>query len=524
MTGNHLIPVARKILLTTATGLLFYLQGCADSTAAAREEAAQAQAAFEAGQITSARATIKKAVAKRDDLIELHLLAGRIELAAGSPSGSFAAYAQALELDPRNPEALAAVSRLGIQTGNLRASREAADRILVFSPADPDALLIRGLHHLIARRFNEALADADRLLRSNSANEAGAILKARALYLSGRPDEALSLMIGHEAAMGTANEATSLTLLELYRARSDVAGMLKHFAILRRLNRNDHALLLDEANLRYKIGNASEARRLVEEVIVGKDPKPDILDTALDLWWEYDPTPVGTSTLSAIAAKGSRGTKLAVARYLLERGDPRASTLISDDKSDDARALLARAKIASGDVASGRQITIAILKRDKTHCEAQLARAEGDLRGGNPRMASVAAQRAASSCPRLIQAHVTLARAMMSERNPAGLRRVFGDAIDANPQNGRLTRAFVMWLESRGETNRAVGIARRLTQKAPALVSAWVLFRDICARHPTADCTSDADRGLVAARNRFAIDLRPGEQLPKGLFGRLAEI
>src|SRR5690606_15379064 len=115
----------------------------------------------------------------------------RIELAAGSFSGAYDAYNEALALDRSNAEALQAVSQLGLRTGHLRESLEATERILTLAPKQRDALLVRGIHALIRRRFDEAIGYADQMLADQGANENASILKARALFMKGEPESAL---------------------------------------------------------------------------------------------------------------------------------------------------------------------------------------------------------------------------------------------------------------------------------------------------------------------------------------------
>src|SRR5690606_36914425 len=101
------------------------------------------------------------------------------EMAAGSLSSAFNAYSDAMSLDPTNMEALQAVSQLGLQTGNFRGSIEATDAILSLTPDEPGALLVRGLHAVIRKRFAEADGIADRILARDPNDEGGVILKAR---------------------------------------------------------------------------------------------------------------------------------------------------------------------------------------------------------------------------------------------------------------------------------------------------------------------------------------------------------
>ncbi len=165
------------------------MSGCGRSDAAAARDAMRAQELLGERRFAEARMAIKEAIAERDDEPQYHILRGRIEYAVKAIPQAFDAYSNAMALDPSNMEALQAVSQLGLQTGNLRESLAATEAILSLEPDDPNALLVRGLHAIVRNRFDDAVGYADKILARDSANEGGAILKARALFRKGEGKE-----------------------------------------------------------------------------------------------------------------------------------------------------------------------------------------------------------------------------------------------------------------------------------------------------------------------------------------------
>ncbi|HEU4650377.1 MAG TPA: hypothetical protein VFS49_03080, partial [Croceibacterium sp.] len=95
-------------------------------------------------------------------------------------------------------------------------------------------------------------------------------------------------------------------------------------------------------------------------------------------------------------------------------------------------------------------------------------------------------------------------------------------ALDANKQSSALTAAYTSWLVTEGRSREAVAMARRLTRNAPALVSGWRLYGDLCQRFEPG-CVDEARDGLGDARTRYGVDLPVGSAPPNGLFGRLTE-
>ena len=164
---------------------LALLAACGGDAGRAMGLGAQAQQELDAGQVTQARQTVTAAIQERDDLPDLQLLRGRIELAGNRFGPAFDAFAAALSLDARNLEALLGVGQLGLRTGHIADSEDAADRILVLQPDQPDALLVKGLLALVRSRPEETIKLAERILTISPGNEGGAILKARALYMQG---------------------------------------------------------------------------------------------------------------------------------------------------------------------------------------------------------------------------------------------------------------------------------------------------------------------------------------------------
>src|SRR5690606_16602083 len=108
---------------------LLVLSACSDKTETASMHAMSAQQLLANNDLPAARSEILSAIAARDDIVDYHMLRGRIEWGMDSPSGAFNAYSNALALDATNGEALLAVAQLGLSTGNLRESLEAAERI-----------------------------------------------------------------------------------------------------------------------------------------------------------------------------------------------------------------------------------------------------------------------------------------------------------------------------------------------------------------------------------------------------------
>jgi tetratricopeptide (TPR) repeat protein len=519
--------VYRNFFRIVLSGLILanalVLSGCSDPVESANAKGALAQAQLDSGQIVAARKTIAEAIAERDDIPELHMLRARIELQANSPGTAYGAYSTALALDSANLEALIGVAQLGLQLGHVTESEDATIRVLAMQPNQPNALLMQGLHNLIKRRFEEAVANADAMIEVVPDDENAAILKARALALMNRPDEAFAVIGGASGKTGD-TLSIALTLLELHRVRNDGAAMVPVLERIRKLSPENASYDVDQADTLYKLGDAPRARGILRQRLL--DPKIDekTATSIANLLKEYDQQPFDGPALGAFAGKASVPARKAVARLYLDRGDPaRALAALSGAPAiDDIVALRARARIAEGRVDESLAQANAILDKDRTHCDALIAKGQGLLAKRRFDDAVSAGTQAASLCPQMTAGFLTLVKAHEAAGNEVGAGIAFRDAFDRNGQDSALVKAYTAWLVGQGHGIRALGIARRLTNQAPSLLSAWRLYGDLCTSVPDADCAKDAEAGLGGARLRFVVDPRLDESPPTGLFGRLA--
>lgn len=510
--------------LRALLGILVLLPavGCSDRAERAAELGQLAARQLEDEQIQAARASINEAIEKRDDISALHLLRGRIELKAQALASAFSAYENALALEPSNVEALEGVAQLGLRTSNLRESEAAVDQLLIMNPLDVNSLTLKGVHFLIRKKSSEALTIADRILAIDPLSEAGTILKARALYRQGQAKDGLNLLLALDSKNKPRSEAMAVSLLEFYRESNNAQGMLEQFGLLKRFRPADVDLRVDEANARYKLGHVKEARTLLHWALRRKDISSEQAEAVARLWSEYDAVPLRLPELQALQTEANVNARLVISRHFLDEGNQAAALIVlSGLQSDNAEALRARAAVASGAPGAGLHAAERILKRDERHCDALVARAAALLSTKAYASAIEAAQLASATCPRMASAYIALADSYSRLGDSAAVRRVFTDALANIPQSSRLTRRFAEWLEAKDEPVRAVATARRLTNKAPALVSGWTLLYDLCVRSEAQECATEAKFGLAQARIRLAIDLPPGEDPSRSLFGRL---
>ncbi|MGB7408776.1 MAG: tetratricopeptide repeat protein [Pontixanthobacter sp.] len=494
---------------------------CSSSSESAAEDAALAQSLLQERRVGEARQAINRAIANDDSEPQYHIIRGRIEFASGAIPNAFNAYNEARALDPSSEEALQAVSQLGLQVGELRASLEATEAILALNPDNVEALVTRGLHAVVRKEYDDADGFADRILAIQPNNEGGVILKARIAFLGGDSGKALDL-IDNYSADNPMTAAIALTRLELMRERRDADGLAREFMRLRELAPENTGLRIDEANFAFKTGRKRSGIDLTVARLADPEGSRDLTEQAIDLWEEYDVVAIPDSAIDTIARNGSAAARREVALYLARNDNiAGARVLTASLPPTDRSALSSLILLQAGDREGALAKANALLERDATNCVALTVRAKALIAARQPRKALLPAQEAANQCPEITEAWTIAAQAYLGLGDTENAKRIWRQGMDANPQETQIFRRYVAWLLKSGDTREAVTVARRLTINAPALLSGWRLYRDTCRK--TSDrCLAEASRGLADAKTRFGIDLLPGEAPPNGLFGRLA--
>lgn len=505
---------------------LFGTSACTDRTAAANEAGNEASYYLQQGDFPAARKAVNEALSHRDDLVDLHLLRGRIENAAGERAGAYDAYFNAMSLDPTNIEALSGVSQLGLALGNLDQSLDATERLLTLDPNRSGALLVRGLHELVRRRYNSAIRYADRVIELTPSDENAYILKARALFLKEETREALAVLENAQTLDQT-TAPLALTRLEIYRELGNAEGMEQQFALLRSARPDDVELRIDEANMWFKRGDQAKAfgqiLAAIEQAEPGSDADNLVAAQTVRLVDEYGFDGISPVQLVRMKQLASPTVARALARHMIVAGEyDRALELAELTPGPVESALDAQIKARRGQAKAALTDADKILRQDATNCDALVARSLAQRAQGNLDGAVQSGQQASTECPDMVSAYVAAAEAYDAWDRDAAVRRIYGQGVTANPQNLMLFRKYAEWLEANGQERRAVAVLRRYTRDSPASLAGLELYREACVRAGSA-CAGEAAAEKAKAATRYGLDLEPGRLQPNALFGRFVK-
>lgn len=520
--GQHIvfrpIPIRHMVAIISLT-LLLTLGGCASSQQKAEKEAAIAQQLLNQGDLQGASKAIARALSYRDDQEDILLLDARIKYRSQDFRPAFDAYRVVLAMDPNNLEALSAISELGVAVGDKKTALDAIRRALAINPSIPEVLLSKGVLELSDKDYDAAIATGDKILAANPQDPRGIVLKARGIFLQGKHAEALKMLSDAATKYGN-NGLLSSALLEIARAQGDVPMMLEQFAFLSGQNQQSVDLALDEMNVRYKSGDVSGARAIGLSMLDRFGNDSQAMGRLVDMWNEYDVTPLTNQDIADVASKDGMDARLAAARFYIDHGNTDAAARLVTGSSDPrAAGLLARIGIEKGNP-SAEASARAIVAQDTTNCEALTGLAEWDLAHGNVTDAITQAQIVATSCLDRIDGYVLLAKAYQKANRPAGVERVYREGVEAHPQDPDLTKSFADWLISRGNIDAAESAARRLSNVAPSRESSWDVYLDICQKAKDKACEADARQGLAQAKASYGLDPLPGVRRANPLIGR----
>ena len=504
-------------LLASAIG------GCDDRLERASKFATIAEQQFAAGDIAAARLNVQKAISARDDVAGYYVLLGQIEIQSQNSISAFNAFSLALDLEADNLQILQAIADLGLQTGRVREAKEAAERILILTPGSPNALLVKGFIALDEGRFDEAKTTVDDILALNPQDEGGVILSARIDALQGRSEQALAKINNTIESIGE-TDALNATRLEIYRLLGQPERLLETMpALLKNVDANSE-YQIDYINVLYKSGSVADARNASLKILENPKINADQLDKLMDIWLEYDPTPLTASQISSFAETGSPMVQFTLARHYLLSEPQYTSQLIAKslkEQQPEAQALMARTMYVEGKTRPAYKIADQILQKDLRNEDALIVRSARFIAEKKFDEAIADANIVVSDAPQNVYGYVMLAKALSAKGNKIRARQVFEQGMDALPQSRALAQRYKELLLSWGDTKRIVSLDKEVALASPSSIRSWAIFGESCSRFGDVLCAKEAKQGLSRARMSFIVDDPPGTPRRRGLFARI---
>jgi tetratricopeptide (TPR) repeat protein len=396
--------------------------------------------------------------------------------------------------------------------------------MLVTDPNSINALQIKGMVALSRGKTDEGLKYADKVLVLSPGNEAGVMMRARALALDGDISKGLAEA---EAALPVTGRTPGMliTLINLHRANSDGEAMKAYFPELVEQTKGAPAFLIDQANLHYRLGDKPTARRAIVRVLAEGSINLNDYGSVYRLWSEYDDAPLDEASIRAIAQSKDPVVPVSTIRQLLVMRalGPAGGLLdaLPPDRRQQLRGLQARVLDLGGRKDAALRVAETVLAEDSENVDALLVRGPAYLRSGKANLALNDSQRAVQNDPTNVDAYLVLADVNIALGEKWRARQVLEDGVKRLPQSYELVSRYTQFLQTLKDKGRAISVTTMFARQSPASQRAWTLLAAQCLAAANASCKQAADKGLAKAKTLFELDNPPGSPQDRGIFSKI---
>src|SRR5437762_2724522 len=155
-----------------------------------------------------------------EDVPDYWIELGKIDLQLGDYRKAFSDFSHAHELDRTNVPVIAILTQLALANGQVDFAQEQARTLALVAPGHPMVKVTQSYVALKAGDLDKAGTLADELLVDTPNDPTATILKARILVARSRTDDAVTLLEGQHRA-NPEDQAAIRGLAALYRSRDD---------------------------------------------------------------------------------------------------------------------------------------------------------------------------------------------------------------------------------------------------------------------------------------------------------------
>lgn len=320
-----------------------------------------AQVHERAGRLAQAYAAYEQAVGERPGFVAAHARLGAIALADGNLERA-AAAAEAIEkVEPTNPSALAIRGSLALRRGDSQAALELAGRALEAAPRHEEAVaVLAGAYHRLGEG-RRALERLDEAIAARPETVSFRVLKILILEdLEARTEADLAAIVS--------------TYEELFTLEPDIA---LHRIALADFHRREGDLTRAEDVLRTAILDTEletrhAARGLIRLILQEQGFEAAVAELESLIERRPDDPPLRFLLAELHASEQQFEAAQTVLDTLISREQEAADTDQPTPVTNDARATLARVRLAAGDLEAAEALASQVLAADRTHREGNL--------------------------------------------------------------------------------------------------------------------------------------------------------
>ncbi len=513
----------RSIFLGSA--MLLALSGCASKKERANDAYVLAQQLLSDGKPAEAKRELLRAVLIRDDVPDIWFALGQMRLQSGEMPEAFTAFGRADELRPGNAETLRPLAYTGYMIGATRLAQDAVDRLLALVPDDGQGLAVKGLLALDKGEPEVTLAVAETILATSPNDETGLLLKARAMAVDGKIDNAIKLLQASSA--NTASKPSiDFALLQFYRAKGDVAGMQSVFPDVLSKQKGNGDLALDYCNILYRTGKIAEARKLWSDTVIAKRDDAKFIAWAFEFYDNAESAGQPAYLDDRLNNQPGSPLRSAAGQYLITRKEyARAAALIGQGTgaAENDLGMYAVALDGLGKRAEAQKLVNSITSAGSgtQDANALMLLAKWGAAAKNFDRANADAQGAILADPSLLEARITLAQSYLSYNQPLRARQVLAEATRDLPRSRRALSAYLQFLQSAGDSGSAIAAARNFADANASQPWGWETLAMTCQKIGDSACIISAKRRYDAAVRDFSFTNPSRPFKMRGLFSPL---
>ena len=442
--------------------------------------------------------------------------AGERFAAEGKLPEAILEYRNALSAQVNYPEAqlklAGALVQVGDQTRALPEFVKAAD----LWPRRPDVQVRAGSLLLLARRFDEAKARADRALAIEPGRVEALVLRANALTGLSDVEHGLEEM---ERAIAIDPQAAFYTNLGTLRAahgdRADAEAAFERAVAIDPKSVNARLALGNYLWAAGRLGDAESTLKAAQAL----DPANALANRALSTFYlaanrsaEAEPFLVRVA-----GASQAPGPKLALANYYASIGRSADATRVLEDVAKQPRTwAVARARLAALSFADGRLDEAGaradeVLVKEPKHAEALLVKTRVLLARGRADQALVTVQQAIASNPESGDGPYLLGTILATRGDIDGAVKAFNDVLRLNP---RAAIAYVQLARLellRGAPSASAQMATNAIAQDPEnAVARLILVRALLAQRRVAEAEPELARLVKAYPQAAPVQVQLG--------------
>lgn len=203
--------------------------------------------------------------------VPAHLTLGELELSARRWEDARQQMGAVLKLDPNNVDAYVLTGQVEFRSGHVREAVEAFQQAERLAPKDRRAQVGLGEANVVLRQYAQAETHYLRAIELDSSSVATYMNLAELYRLENQPDSVVRAL--RQCVTANPKAATPyMSLATLDLERGDRAGIDSVFQEFRAANNNSTDALLSISGFYLKIGDNTQAKRVIEEVLT-RDPK-----------------------------------------------------------------------------------------------------------------------------------------------------------------------------------------------------------------------------------------------------------